>query len=225
MPPDQRGTRMEKNTAFDTLVHDIRTCTLCSNHLPFAPNPVVRLKPSARILVVGQAPGTKVHATGIPWNDQSGDKLRQWLGVGRETFYNEDIFAIMPMGFCYPGKGKSKVKPEAQVGAGVGRSQGWRSFDLPPRKECAPLWHAKVRSLIPELKLVLLVGSYAIRYYLHEKANLPVRDLVRNTDFARAVFLPLVHPSPRNKLWLKQNPWFETDVVSQLRWRVHALIR
>lgn len=212
------------HTGFGALVNEIRACTVCSRHLPFAPNPVVRLKPSARILIVGQAPGTKVHATGIPWNDQSGDKLRQWLGVSRETFYNEEIFAIMPMGFCYPGKGKRGAKPEVQVGAGAGRSQKWRSFDLPPRKECAPLWHAKVRSLIPESKLVLLVGSYAIRYYLPEKAKLRVRELVLNTDFARAVFLPLVHPSPRNKLWLKQNPWFEADVVSQLHRRVQVLL-
>lgn len=192
------------HTGFGALLHDIRACTVCTKHLPFGPNPVVRLKPSARILIVGQAPGTKVHATGIPWNDQSGDKLRQWLGVSRETFYDEEIFAIMPMGFCYPGKGKSG--------------------DNPPRKECAPLWHTKVRSLLTELKLVLLVGSYATRYYLPERAKLPVRELVLNADFKRDGFLPLVHPSPRNKLWLKQNPWFEADVVSQLRRRVHALL-
>jgi len=185
---------------FAHLLQSIRDCRVCARHLPYAPNPIVRLNPAARILLIGQAPGTKVHASGIPWNDMSGDKLRTWLGVDRDTFYNEKIFAIMPMGFCYPGKGSSG--------------------DLPPRHECAPLWHVRVRSMLPNLRLTLLVGSYAVRHYLPAAAKLQVRDVVLKADFRRAVYLPLVHPSPRNKLWLKQNPWFEADIVPQLRRRI-----
>jgi len=156
----------------------------------------------ARILLIGQAPGTRVHATGIPWNDPSGDKLRDWLAVDRAAFYNEKKFAIMPMGFCYPGKGTSG--------------------DLPPRPECAPLWHAKVHALLPNLRLILLIGSYAVRRYLPHLAKLSVRDLVLQADYERGVFLPMVHPSPRNKLWLKQNPWFEGKVVPRLRQRLRT---
>ncbi len=186
--------------AFENLLQAIRACEFCAPHLPFAPNPIVRLHPAARILLIGQAPGTKVHATGIPWNDMSGDRLRAWLGVDRETFYDEKLFAIMPMGFCYPGKGKSG--------------------DKPPRPECAPLWHLRVRSMLPRLNLVLLIGSYAVRYYLPGTAGQRLSDLVQKTDFSRAGYLPLVHPSPRNKLWLKQNPWFEAGVVPQLQRRI-----
>lgn len=191
--------------ALSQLVGEIRGCTFCAKHLPLGPNPIVRLNSQARVLLIGQAPGTKVHATGIPWNDPSGDKLRDWLAVDRETFYDESRFAIMPMGFCYPGKGKSG--------------------DKPPRPECAPLWHAKVHALLPNLKLIILIGSYAVRYYLPQLAKLSVRDLVLQADFKRAAILPLVHPSPRNKLWLKQNPWFERDVVPKLQLRVERLLR
>ncbi len=190
--------------ALNTLLADIRSCTVCERHLPLGANPVLRANPTAQILLISQAPGTKVHATGIPWNDVSGDRLRDWLGVDRDTFYDGEKFAIMGMGFCYPGKGKSG--------------------DLPPRPECAPIWHAKVRSLLPNLRLTLLIGSYAVRYYLPHLAKLAVRDLVLQADLNAAVYLPLVHPSPRNKLWLKQNPWFEKDMVPRMRKRVHALL-
>lgn len=208
----------------DLLLRDIRSCTVCERHLPLGPNPIIRAHSAARILLIGQAPGTKVHASGIPWDDQSGIKLRDWLAVDTATFYNEEKFAIMPMGACYPGKGKSGDRPEAQGGARAGRRHGWRSFDLPPRPECAPLWHAKVHALLPNLKLMILIGSYAVRYYLPGLAKLSVRDLVLQADFQRAVILPLVHPSPRNKLWLKQNPWFEKDMVPRLRARVQSLL-
>ena len=188
----------------DSLLRDMRSCTVCAPHLPLGPNPIIRVHPTAQIVLIGQAPGTKVHASGIPWDDQSGIKLRDWLAVDTATFYNEEKFAIMPMGACYPGKGKSG--------------------DLPPRPECAPLWHAKVHALMPNLKLIVLIGSYAVRYYLPQLARLQVRDLVLQADFHRAAILPLVHPSPRNKLWLKQNPWFEKDVVPKLRSRVHTLL-
>lgn len=188
----------------DSLLRDMRSCTVCAPHLPLGPNPIIRVQGAARIVLIGQAPGTKVHASGVPWDDQSGIKLRDWLAVDAATFYNEEKFAIMPMGACYPGKGKSG--------------------DLPPRPECAPLWHAKVHALLPNLKLMILIGSYAVRYYLPQLAKLSVRDLVLQADFGRAAILPLVHPSPRNKLWLKQNPWFEKDMVPKLRLRVHTLL-
>lgn len=205
---------------FAHLLQSIRDCRVCASHLPYAPNPIVRLHADARILLIGQAPGTKVHATGIPWNDQSGDKLRAWLGVDRDTFYNEKLFAIMPMGFCYPGKGSSSDLAVAHGGARANRRHGWRSGDLPPRHECAPLWHLRVRSMLPNLRLTLLIGSYAVRHCLPHSAKLQVRDVLLKADFKRAVYLPLVHPSPRNKLWLKQNPWFEADVVPQLKRRI-----
>lgn len=189
----------------ESLLAEIRSCTVCAPYLPLGPNPIIRAKGAARILLIGQAPGTKVHASGIPWNDQSGIKLRDWFAVDTAAFYNEEKFAIMPMGACYPGKGKSG--------------------DLPPRPECAPLWHAKVQALLPNLRLVILIGSYAVRYYLPQLARLSVRDLVLQADFERAAVLPLVHPSPRNKLWLKQNPWFESAVIPKLRARLQAILQ
>lgn len=188
----------------EQLYSEIRRCRVCEKHLRLGPNPILRVSTNARILLVGQAPGTRVHNTGIPWNDPSGDRLRQWLGVDRDTFYDTEKFAIVPMGLCYPGKGSSG--------------------DLPPRHECAPLWHTKVRALLPGLKLIILIGSYAVRYYLPHNAKLAVRDVVRQADFETDIFLPLVHPSPRNKLWLKQHPWFEKQIVANLRKRVHKLI-
>ena len=189
--------------ALTSLLHEIRACEICAPQLPLGPNPILRAHPDSRILLIGQAPGTKVHATGIPWNDPSGDKLRIWLGVDRAVFYDERIFSIIPMGFCYPGKGKSG--------------------DNPPRPECAPLWHAKLHALLPNLKLILLIGSYAVRRYLPHQAKLSVSELVHRADFLRDNLLPLVHPSPRNKLWLKQNPWFEAEKVPLLQQRIRAL--
>lgn len=188
--------------ALPTLLAEIRRCTTCAVHLPLGANPVLRVHADARILLVGQAPGTRVHATGIPWNDASGDRLRDWLQVSHSTFYNETRFAIVPMGFCYPGKGISG--------------------DNPPRPECAPLWRAKVHALLPKLRLILLIGSYAARYYLPHRV--PLGKLIAEIDFARANLLPLVHPSPRNQLWLKRNPWFEKELLPVLRRRVHALL-
>lgn len=187
------------------LYQEIQQCRLCSDHLPLGPNPVLRVSDQAKVLIVGQAPGTKVHATGIPWNDPSGDRLRRWLNVDRDTFYDPQCFAIVPMGFCYPGKGKGG--------------------DLPPRPECAEAWHAKLLTLMPQLQLILLVGKYAQDYYLPE--DLQQRNLTENVkhwqDFAPR-FLPMPHPSPRNGVWLKQNPWFEATVVPMLRDRVAAYL-
>lgn len=186
-----------------SLLEEIRACRLCEAHLPLGPNPVVRAGQSARLLIVGQAPGTRVHETGIPWNDPSGDRLRDWLQMDREVFYDENQIAIIPMGFCYPGRGKGG--------------------DLPPRPECAPQWHERLLAELPDLQLTLLVGQYAQKYYLPEPGK-TLSDNVR--DFQRALqlgYFPLPHPSPRNRLWLRQRPWFEEQVLPVLRERVKAL--
>jgi len=186
-----------------SLLEEVRACRLCEAHLPLGPNPVVRAGQSARLLIVGQAPGTRVHETGIPWNDPSGDRLRDWLQMDREAFYDENQIAIIPMGFCYPGRGKGG--------------------DLPPRPECAPQWHERLLAELPDLQLTLLVGQYAQKYYLPSPGK-TLSDNVR--DFQRALqsgYFPLPHPSPRNRLWLRQRPWFEEQVLPVLRERVKAL--
>jgi len=178
------------------LLAQVRACTHCDSSLPLGANPVLSMESSARILVIGQAPGTRVHATGIPWNDPSGDRLRQWMGVDRDTFYDAKRIAIMPMVFCYPGKGKSG--------------------DLPPRPECAPLWHERLLAQLPEIKLTLLIGNYAQQYYL-DRRHKTLTDRVAAWPQYLPDYLPLVHPSPRNTYWLQQNPWFEQDLVPELR--------
>ena len=187
------------------LLEDVRACRLCESHLPLGPRPVVQAGQGARLLIVGQAPGTRVHETGIPWNDPSGDRLRDWLQVGRETFYDESQIAIIPMGLCYPGRGKGG--------------------DLPPRPECAPQWHGPLLAELPNLRLTLLVGRYAQRFYL-AKPGKTLTDTVRH--FARALdqgFFPLPHPSPRNRLWLQHRPWFEEEVVPVLRKQVASALQ
>ncbi len=186
------------------LLHEIRNCTLCAEHLPLGPRPVLTAHRDAKILVVGQAPGTKVHNTGIPWNDQSGNRLRNWLQVSRDTFYDPAKFAIVPMGFCYPGRGKSG--------------------DLPPRPECAPIWHHKVLSELPNIELTLLIGQYAQWYYLKEMRYKTLTETVKNYEEFLPEFIPTPHPSPRNSLWLRKNPWFKFEVVPLLSERVQRLI-
>lgn len=178
------------------LLRQIRACRICEPHLPLGANPVIRGRESARLLIVGQAPGTRVHNTGIPWNDPSGDRLREWMTLEREGFYDEHQIAIMPMGLCYPGKGKSG--------------------DLPPRPECAPTWHPAVLERLPSLQLTLLVGHYAQEYYLNDKPK-TLTETVRQWRQFMPDFFPLPHPSPRNQIWLKRNPWFEREVLPALR--------
>lgn len=189
---------------FDCLFAQIRACRLCEAHLPLGPRPVIRGSEHARLLIIGQAPGTRVHASGIPWDDPSGDRLRQWLGVDKATFYDESRIAIMPMGLCYPGKSKSG--------------------DLPPRPECAPTWHDKVLMLLPNIELTLLIGQYAQAYYLRDAAKGSLTETVRSWADYGPAWLPLPHPSPRNTFWLKKNPWFEQDVVPHLQQRVAPLL-
>ncbi len=177
------------------LLQRIKQCQLCQADLPHPVRPVVRASSESRILIIGQAPGRKVHETGIPWNDPSGDQLRAWLGVDKEQFYDERLFALMPMGFCYPGKGKSG--------------------DLPPRKECAPKWHQQLIKKMPNIKLTLLIGQYAQNHYLKENQK-KLTENVKNFKKYLPEFFPLPHPSPRNRYWQSQNPWFKELVLPEL---------
>ncbi len=181
--------------ALTDLLADVARCDACSD-LPLGPRPVLRAAETARLLIIGQAPGTRVHASGIPWDDPSGDRLRAWLAMDRDSFYDSSRIAIMPMAFCYPGRGKSG--------------------DLPPRANCAPLWHARVKALLPEIRLTLLIGQYAQHYYLGSSEE-TLTQRVANWRAYLPAFFPLVHPSPRNTLWLRRNPWFEQEVVPALR--------
>ena len=188
----------------DQTLKEVRACTLCKAHLPLGPRPVLRASPSARILIIGQAPGTKVHASGIPWDDASGKRLREWMGIIPEIFYDEKRVALVPMGFCYPGRGKSG--------------------DLPPRPECAPKWHDLVLRHMPKIELTLLIGQYAHAYYLLERIKPTLGETVKSYKDYGPTFIPLVHPSPRNQLWLKKNPWFEKNVVPYLRKKIRKIL-
>ncbi|MBM3546994.1 MAG: uracil-DNA glycosylase family protein [Alphaproteobacteria bacterium] len=191
--------------ALDRLLGEIRACRLCETHLPLGPRPTLQAGAGATVMIVGQAPGTKVHATGIPFNDPSGDRLRRWLGLGRELFYDREKIALVPTGFCYPGKG----------GGG----------DLPPRPECAPAWQAKVRKQMPRIALTLLVGQYAQSHYLGQRCKPTLTETAHAYEEYRPEFWPIPHPSPRNVGWLKRNPWFEEDVVPRLQAEVRRLLR
>ncbi len=188
----------------DSLLKEIRACRVCEAVLPLGPKPVLRASAKAKLMIVGQAPGRRVHETGIPWNDPSGDRLRAWLGMSREQFYDERQIAIVPSGFCYPGSG----------------TRG----DAPPRPECAPLWHPKLARLMPHIELTLLIGQYAQAYYLGARRKKSLRETVQAYREYLPRFLPLPHPSPRNQLWLKQNPWFEAEVIPLLRAQVLAVL-
>jgi len=189
---------------FERLLKEVRSCRICEAHLPNPPRPVLRASPSASLLIVGQAPGRRVHESGIPWNDPSGDLLREWLRLDRDAFYDERRIAIIPVGFCYPGKGASG--------------------DLPPRPECAPQWHPRLRAQLPAIRLTLLLGSYAHAYYLGARRKKTLAETVRERAEYLPEFFPLPHPSPRNRLWLKNNAWFGREVLPQLHRRVAACL-
>ncbi|ACQ93386.1 conserved hypothetical protein [Tolumonas auensis DSM 9187] len=190
-------------TSLESLLTDVRACTLCAKHLPLGPHPVLQMQASAQILIAGQAPGRKVHETGIPFNDASGDRLRSWLGISREVFYDASQIAILPMGFCFPGTGKSG--------------------DLPPRPECAPAWRAPLLSHLKNLKLALVIGQYAMAYHLPNETG-TLTEIVQSWHKYWPHIVPLPHPSPRNNFWLKRNPWFEKELVPQLQSRVAEIL-
>lgn len=187
------------------MLREVRACRVCEAHLPNPPKPILLAAETATLMIVGQAPGRKVHETGIPWNDPSGDRLREWLKLERAQFYDTCRIAIIPTGFCYPGTGENG--------------------DLPPRPECAPLWHPKLRAALPRIRLTLLAGSYAHAYYLGDRMKSSVTETVRAYQEYLPEFLPLPHPSPRNRGWLKNNPWFEKNVIPQLRLLVSSALK
>lgn len=183
--------------AVSTLRRDISACTHCAADLQAGPRPVMQFSATSRIIVIGQAPGSRVHATGVPFDDPSGDRLREWMGVSKDEFYDASRIAIMPMGFCYPGKGKSG--------------------DLPPRRECAPKWHERVLACLPEDRLTLLVGTYAQAGYLPQKPKRSMTEIVADFGHFGPNVFPLPHPSWRVVLWMRQQPWFESTLLPALR--------
>ena len=188
-----------------SLLREIRKCTTCMPHLELGPNPVLTAHPKGKIVVIGQAPGTVVHKSGVPWEDKSGDNLRAWLQVDKSTFYNPEKIALIPMGFCYPGKGKSG--------------------DLPPRSECAPLWHGLLFKQMKEIELFLLIGKYAQGCYLGDKSKRTLTDTVRDFKEYLPKYFVLPHPSPRNNIWQARNAWFKKSVVPSLRSQVSKLLK
>ena len=192
---------MEKG--LKTLLKEIKDCRLCEEHLD--PRPVVRANAQSSILIAGQAPGRKVHATGIPFNDPSGVRLRDWMGIDEKIFYHEKKIALLPMGFCYPGTGTSG--------------------DLPPRPECAEAWRESLMARLPKIRLTLLIGQYAQKYHLGAQQKKTLTETVRAwRDYWKDGLIPLPHPSPRNNIWLRKNAWFEKDVLPSLKSRVQTLI-
>jgi len=190
-------------TSFSSLLTEVRACTICEAHLPLGPRPVLQLHPKARVLIAGQAPGRKVHDTGVPFNDASGNRLRAWLSVTREVFYDPAQIAILPMGFCFPGSG--------------------RSGDLPPRPECAPAWRKQLLGQLRHLEVTLVLGQYAQAYHFGE-ASSSLTKLVKSWRTYWPHMVPLPHPSPRNNLWLRRNPWFEVELLPSLRKRVSEVL-
>ena len=189
----------------DDLLKEIRNCTICEKHLEFGVNPVLAANVNSKIAIIGQAPGSVVHKSGIPWDDQSGKRLRDWMGVSSDEFYDPINFAIIPMGFCYPGKGKSG--------------------DLPPRKECAKEWHQSLFDKMPNLKLILLIGTFAQKYYVKDSMKSNLTATVMNYGEYLPDHFVLPHPSPRNNIWMKKNSWFEKENVPVLKAMVQELIK
>jgi uracil-DNA glycosylase len=181
----------------DTLLERIQRCEVCKDHLPLGHRPVVQLSNQSKIIIIGQAPGRRVHETGIPWNDASGRKLREWMNVDEATFYDPEVFSIMPMGFCYPGKAISG--------------------DLPPRPECAPLWHPRILKSIKGSPFILLIGQYAQRYYLKKGGKINLTETVKRYKEYLPQYFPLPHPSPRNQNWVTINSWFMEKSSPELR--------
>ena len=188
----------------DELLKEIKDCSICLPHLLNGVNPVLSAHNNSKIAIIGQAPGAVVHASGIPWKDKSGERLRNWLAIKESDFYDPKKLALIPMGFCYPGKGKSG--------------------DLAPRPECAPQWHDVLFAHMKELQLVILIGTYAQSYYLKENRKKTLTETVRNYAAYVPKYLPLPHPSPRNNIWLRKNEWFEVEVLPYLRERVYQVL-
>ena len=186
------------------LLEQARACTVCAEHLPLGPNPIFRIHPEARVALISQAPGRLAHLSSVAWDDPSGRRLRDWLGVTDEQFFRTPTFAVLPIGFCYPGKGKGG--------------------DLPPRPECAPLWQAPLLGLMPNLSLKILIGAYSQARYLGDRRKQSLTETVRNYAEYLPEYFPIPHPSPRNGIYLRRNPWFEAVNVPHLRELIGGLI-
>lgn len=186
------------------LLAEIRSCRVCAGSLAAGPRPIVQFSDTSRIVIIGQAPGSKVHLSGVPWADDSGDRLRQWTGLSEAEFYDPGKVALVPMGFCYPGKGKSG--------------------DLPPRPECAPLWHRRIMDMLPPGRLTVLVGSYAQKHYLPASKRQTMTELVHAFDTQPDGVFPLPHPAWRSTIWMRRNPWFQAEVLPALQSKVRAAI-
>ena len=187
------------------LITEIAKCKVCQEHLELGPRPIVAAHHRSKIIVIGQAPGIVVHNTGIPWDDKSGKNLRSWMGIDNDDFYNSQKIALIPMGFCYPGKGKSG--------------------DLPPRKECAPLWHDQILTQIKEVKLILLIGKYAQDYYLKKEVKRTLTETVKNYQAYLPLYFVLPHPSPRNNIWQAKNEWFARLVIPELQKEIKKILK
>jgi uracil-DNA glycosylase family 4 len=194
------GSEMSK---LISLLNEVKGCTICAHALPLGPRPVLQVHAKAKILIAGQAPGRKVHDSGVPFDDASGKRLREWLGITPEVFYDPEQVAILPMGFCFPGTGKSG--------------------DLAPRSECAPAWREQILSHLTQLELTIVLGAYAQKYHFDEYAS--VTELVKSWETYWPNRVPLPHPSPRNNIWLRKNPWFETELLPVLRQRVSESLK
>jgi len=189
--------------SLDSLLSDVRECRACEGALPLGPRPVVQVGHGAKVLIVGQAPGTKVHASGVPFDDASGNRLRLWMGVNKPDFYDPSRFAIIPMGYCYPGRGSGG--------------------DLPPRKECAEMWLDHLLAHLPDVQLTLLIGLHAQRHFLGNRRKESLTETVQAWREYGPAYLPLPHPSPRNTAWFQRHPWFDEEVVPELRARIKGI--
>jgi len=183
------------------LLEKVRKCEICKNFLPFDPKPILAASRKSKIVIIGQAPGSKVQESGIPWDDPSGNLLRSWMNIEKKDFYDPAKIALIPMGFCYPGKGKSG--------------------DLPPRPECAPEWHSRLLQEMPGVEMIVLIGQYSQRYYLGDAAKKNLTETVRNFENYQPKYFPLPHPSPRNRFWLKKNPWFQETLLPKFKEKVY----
>jgi uracil-DNA glycosylase len=199
-----RAVTQRLHLSMDALLSEVRACRACEQHLPLGPRPVLRAGSASRILIIGQAPSASVHASGIPWHDASGERLRAWLGLGAATFYDESLISIIPMGLCYPGRGTGG--------------------DKPPRRECAPMWQNHLLAQLPNIRLTLLVGQYAQRHYLAGRAKSSLTETVKAWQEYAPNVIPLPHPSPRNQAWFKRHAWFENEVLPELRESVAMLV-
>ena len=196
--------RRSNHLTLEALLTAVRACNACQAHLPLGPRPILRAAATARILIVGQAPGARVHQTGIPWDDPSGERLRSWMGVSKDEFYDESRIAIIPMGYCYPGRGNGG--------------------DLPPRAECAQLWLDKLLAKMPRIELTLLIGQYAQRHFLGKQRKASLVETTKAWAQYAPRYIPLPHPSPRNTPWLQRNSGFGQELLPELRRRVEILL-